>query len=335
MDLQGEDLGFLYEYSHVHEEFLRDSSSWLDANAMEEFLSLFLRNIKSQEHEHELFQKIGHNAPDLRSWGVLDSVLKMMQRPQEILAQPERFLSYFISPEPPIENLIRVQDRVEFDLPISTDQYPLVTSYLKAAFESLPAYVGQPLASCDWNGIHFKIDWSQQQPSIFDQEEVGHQISPDLMNSIQSELQRLQKELAEKNSELTKKNNEVAQAQKDLQSHLRREIETERVLEPSLFSQADLQIVIPQETTQILLNNVARLHDYMVRSQQLMTMLVAQDRMNPQVREAMRRVDWEYVKEQFPKIVQETSSILMNIKKTNHELNNIENPDQNQVQKQE
>ena len=47
--------------------------------------------------------------------GVLDSVLRMLPRPHEILNQPERF-SYFISPGPPADNIKRSSNSIEFDL---------------------------------------------------------------------------------------------------------------------------------------------------------------------------------------------------------------------------
>ena len=47
-------------------------------------------------------------------------------------------------------------------------------------------------------------------------------------------------------------------------------------------------------------HNMARLSDYMVRAQQLVTLLVGQDRMTSQVRTAMKKMDWERVQTQVP-----------------------------------
>jgi hypothetical protein len=79
----------------------------------------------------------GHSTPKKKVWGVLDSVLRMMPRPQEIFQQPEKFLGYFISPEPPVENIVRTENGISFDIPLPAEQYPLVTTYLKSAFEAL------------------------------------------------------------------------------------------------------------------------------------------------------------------------------------------------------
>src|SRR5262249_39742159 len=128
-DRQGEDISALLETTSLPEEFLRDPSHWMKATDMESFLQM---SQKLSKEEGTLFTKIGHGSPELRSWGVLDSVLRMMPKPQEIMAQPQRFLSYFISPEPPIDHLRRSPSEIEFDLPVSSENYPLVTSYLLA-----------------------------------------------------------------------------------------------------------------------------------------------------------------------------------------------------------
>src|ERR1051325_2650402 len=105
---------------------------------MESFLGVVNRQIKNLED-------VAHRAVDLKSWGPLDSVLKLMDSPQEILAQPERFLSYFISPPPPVANVKKSRDSLSFETPISEQEFPLVTSYLKAAIEALPTFVGRPM----------------------------------------------------------------------------------------------------------------------------------------------------------------------------------------------
>lgn len=44
-----------------------------------------------------LAKLVGHECHELRAWGVLDSVIKMMQKPQDLFLQPHRFLSLFPS----------------------------------------------------------------------------------------------------------------------------------------------------------------------------------------------------------------------------------------------
>lgn len=318
---QGEDLNPLLESSPVPEEFLRDPSYWLKADDMEIFLSQALRLSK----EEMLFQKVGHSGPQLRSWGVLDSVIRMMPNPNEILAQPQRFLSYFISPEPPVEKIHKSEEGIRFDLPISTEIYPFVTSYLKAAFESLPTYVGKPLAQCVWQDVHIQILWKSEQESIFRQD-PGHQISPELMRSIVIQLENHQRDLEKKNQELQAKNQELLKIQKEMEnqiSHGLFNLGSAKKLTVEKTDQIHALEFIDERSISVLRNNVARLSDYMVRSQQLITMLVGQDRLKPAVKEAMRRTDWEKVKVQFPLTVQECQQILQMTEKQFQEQKNV------------
>lgn len=311
---QGEDLTPLLESTSLHEEFLRDPSYWMQADEVEKFLETAS---KTSHFEGALFQKIGHLSPELRSWGVLDSVLRMMPKPQEILAQPERFLSYFVSPAPPIDHLVRTESSIEFDLPVSSMQYPLVTSFLKSAFESIPVYVGRPFGQCSWENIHLKFQWSEEQNSIFADEDLGHQISPDLLRSVVASLEKHQRELEEKNRDLQARNEQLLQSQREIEKELSEKVELHSVLGEPVHK---LEF-IDQNSIEALRQNFSKLGDYMVRAQQLITMLVAQDRMSPAVKQAMKKVDWDRVKQQFPETIQESRKILDQTQKQ-HEVEN-------------
>lgn len=306
---QGEDISLLYDHTPLAMELLRDPSYWLSAHDLESFLDVVLKIQWNQKYDN-LIQKIGHEGVQIRGWGVLDSVLRMMPKPQEIFHQPERFLSYFISPQPPIENLMRNEVGISFDLPLPAEQYPLTTTYLKSAFESLPVYTGQNLAYCRWEGIHLEIFWPQDQKSIFPKD-TNLQISPSLISNVVEELQKNQLELEEKNRELQKKNEELTQAHRDLEKHSIKEESTEASLD-ILFKTKNFD---SHEPGYLIGQNLSRLHDYMVRAQQLITMLAAQGKMTPGVKEAMRRMDWEYVKTQYPRAISESVENLRIIQK--------------------
>lgn len=318
LESQGEDLTSLFEQTHLSAELLRDSSYWISAPDMEAFLELATRlPLKS---DCNILQRAGHDGPELRAWGVLDSVLKMMPRPQEIFNQPEQFLSYFISPKPPVENLRRSEAEVSFDLPLPAEQYPLVTTYLKAAFESLPVYVGQPSAHCEWQEISVRITWSIPQNSIFT-EGVGHQISPELFQSLIEDLQRTQRE----REDLQKYIGDLESKMRDYEK-MKISLNT---AEASSTESPGKASMLPHEGTlshldfdsespsYVMGQNLARLHDYMVRAQQLITMLAAQGKMTPAVKEAMRRVDWDFVKGQYPRTISESMEVLRKMQNKN------------------
>lgn len=303
---QGEDLTPLYEISPIPLELLRDPSYWLSAPSMESFLET-ISQLPLNSLGTDFLKSIGHQAPQILAWGVLDSVLRMMPRPQEIFNQPARFLSYFISPEPPIENLVRDENSVSFDLPLPAEQYPLVSCYLKSAFESLPVYVGSELAVCRWNDIHLDVHWQANQSALFEKDHRT-QISPSLVQNIVDELQKSQKELEEKNRELMKRNEELLQIQRETSAPGK----MGRALTPAqLFESMQLDNPTwPQGPLCDVSQNLARLHDYMVRAQQLITLLLSQSKPTAGVKDVLKKIDWDYVKAQYPRTISESVEAL-------------------------
>ena len=290
------DLSMFFSETDIPWELLRDSSYWMRAPDMEAFLERLNLNTST-------IIQAGHRTPKNRVWGVLDSVLRMMPRPEEIFHQPEKFLGYFISPEPPIENLTRLSSGLSFDIPLPAEQYPLVTTYLKAAFESLPLYVGQSAAHCEWTHIRMAIDWPSAQQSILE-DEGERQISPQLMQDVIRQLQDSSKDLEEKNRELQRRNEELqrlaTQAQLGIPDTAQREV----------IHQDFSQFEFMKRPVHQVAQNLSRLHDYMVRAHQLVTMLTAGQKQTAGIKEAFRRVDWEIVKNQYPQIILESLDTL-------------------------
>jgi hypothetical protein len=301
LERHGEDLTPLLESTPLPEEFLKDPSYWMPAKDMEKFLSSTAQlGPRLREPNENLLVSIGHATPDLRSWGVFDSVLRMMSL-HDVLAKPSRFLSYFISPEPPVDNLVRTENSMALDLPVPADQFPNSTTYLRACFESLPVFSGKPLGHCSWNGIRLQIAWEARQNDIFTDSDPGHQISPELMRDIVAQLEKHQLELQYKNAELEERNEQLRRAYRELEEDMRKKLSLQEV-ENSASKAGPIKIFDPIDISSlvVLKDQVSRMGDYMVRAQQLMTMLIGQDRLNPAVQEAMKRVDWERVKKQFP-----------------------------------
>lgn len=306
------DLSGYFSESDIPWELLRDSSNWMRAPDMEAFLERL--NLST-----ETLIQAGYATPKNKVWGVLDSVLRMMPQPQEIFHQPEKFLGYFISPEPPIENLNRTSKGLSFDIPLPAEQYPMVTTYLKAAFEALPSYVGQSFAHCEWNHIHIVIDWPTEQPSILGEDE-SRQISPQLMQDVIRQLQQSSKDLEDKNRELQRRNEELQRlaSQKANQSGEENNSSENRAVNHSDFSEFEFMKKPVHQVAQ----NLSRLHDYMVRAHQLVTILTAGQKQSPGIKEAFRRVDWDIVKNQYPQIILES---LETLKKLNQ-------PDKNKTE---
>jgi hypothetical protein len=295
------DLNTYFSDSDIPWDFLKDPSNWMYAPDMEAFLE---RVITKQEQ----LEKAGQLTPKLRAWGVLDSVLRMMPRPQEIFHQPEKFVGYFVSPEPPLENVIRTDAGITFDIPLPAEQYPLVTTYMKAAFEALPIYVGLTPGHCRWNHVHFELDWPGYQDTILD-EVQHHQVSPQLMQEVINQLQISSRDLEEKNRELQRRNEELQRlAEQKWQSNETAEAVS---FSPNDFAQLDFVRKPAHQVAQ----NLARLHDYMVRAHQLVTLLTAGQKVTPGMKAAFHKVDWDLVKSQYPQIISESIEILKKMNK--------------------
>lgn len=275
-----------------------------------EFLISKIVNHPFKERPLDLVKDVGHQTPDLHAWGVLDSVLKMISHPREVFIQPDRFISYFISPEPPIENLVRTSHSIAFDLPLIAEQYPLVSKYLMSAFEALPLYTGKSLGQCSWQHIHVKINWPSESETLVKNDAVTTHLSPMFLQNIIEELQTNQKNLEEKNRELMQKNVQLLSAQKELNKN--------NPVPSTDIEQIQLRIIVNNDLDlNQISQNLARLHDYMVRAQQLITMLTGQIKMNSGIKEIMRRIDWDHVKSQYPVTILESMEALRKLQKKN------------------
>jgi len=316
LEYRGDDIGLLYERSYLPLEVLKDSSRWISAPDMEEFLEL-VTTLPVVRSEKDLLIEVGHEGPRLHAWGVLDSVLRMMPKPLEILHQPENFLSYFISPKPPVENIRRTEQSINFDIPLPAEQYPLVSKYLRSVLESLPVYVGQPLARCLWENITIQINWDQEQKTLME-DDSSRQMSPALIQDLIVDLQSNQRDLEDERK-----------FRDDLEARIQEQAKTIRFLESKLesvgggrtgFSALEEPMSRPHqgdgnsESIYQVSQNLSRMHDYMVRAQQLITMLVGEGFMTPQVKKAMHRVDWDFVKKQYPQTVAESMNLLRKVK---------------------
>jgi hypothetical protein len=298
LDRRGEDLGQVYESCDWPSEFLHDPSSWLEADKMEKLLANLEKQFGfRQSLEQSLITEVGHQCKDLRAWGVLDSVLRMVQAPKDFFAQPDRFLSYFISPAPPIGEVRREHDSVSFVLPISEDDFPVVTSYLCSVLEALPTYIGKPMASVSWKDSRVTITWTESQESLLftEQEKAELSLHPELVNSILNNLETSQKELEETKQKLLARE---------------AELDVMRLVQAVPLRIGSSPGDLTRETVATALHEIYRLGDYFARGQQLVTLLIAQGRESAQVREAMRRVDWPFVCESAPAVIRTAISQL-------------------------
>lgn len=322
LDRRGENLQLIEEMSDLPPlEFLRDPSYWIEAPKMEALLRFFQQTY-GLTAGGSIVTDAGHNSKELRSWGVLDSVLRMVQNPKDIYAQPAKLISYFISPAPPIGLVQRDDGTVAFDLPIASSQYPLSSEYVRAALESLPTYTGKTAASVKWDETRIYIQWQDTQKSFLeDDANEKTTLNPELLQTIVTDLEHAQKQLEETNRVLHSKEQELRElrAQVSQSPQVRVRLESPESLvsgEPKRAQISLLDLVAAEAATlkpgassvlSEVLQDVYKLGDYLGRAQQLVTLLVGQDRLSPQVQEAMRRVDWPRVQNDTRRLVAEAA----------------------------
>ena len=289
LDRQGVDSEKIFELTDLSTEFLREPSCWIPAADVERFLG------HCESEFGGLFAEamptlVGHQCHTLRAWGVLDSVIKMMQKPQDLFLQPHRFLSYFISPAPPVGNVVRRDDSISFDLPISNQEFPCTTEFIRAALDVLPCYLGRNQAQAEWNATTIEISWSESQSDLLKDEDLSPNYKPELVQNLMQALDESQRQI------------------EDLRTQLSTRDEHDR---PQPIPATDTEFVQGLRTNLVRARgHMMRMSDYLVRSQQLITLLIGQDRLNRQVQEAMKRVDWDYVKTQSSQVAQETADLL-------------------------
>ena len=311
LEKKGANLDPLLEQTNLPIEFLRDPSYWIEADEMERLLEFSEKCFGEAYAAEGLLEKVGHECSELRAWGVLDSVLKMMDSAGDIFSQPDRFLSYFISPPPPIGSLVTEKGQVSFQVPISRDKNPLCNEFLLAALEGLPKYFSGELAQVKWDETAITISWDQDQESLFKDEDPGRNMSPQFLKEIVESMEQSQKELEAKNRELLLKNQELENAKKALEEKMQETIYSEK-----LSGLSELAAGVAHEVNtpiSYVMSNVRRLQDYMVRAQQLVTLLVSQGKLDKQAQKAMQRMDWDYVKSEYPQAVQDSVEGLQRI----------------------
>lgn len=264
-------------------EFLRDPSFWMPAAEMENFL-------RTVQHQTKNFEEIGQRAATLQSWGPLDSVLKLMDSPQEMLAQPERFLSYFISPPPPVAKVKRTDDTLSFETPISEEEFPLTTAYIKSAIESLPSFVGRSCAQARWVKNRVEINWSSSQENLFTEAEPAGVFNPKLMQNLVATLERVQRELEQRNKEILLKDEEL------------QKLKRARSTGDKVSGVSELAMTIAHQMNHPIAyvsNNVQRLEDYLQVASQ------AIQNMKPKA-VSLDLARWREIEAEFPIVVNET-----------------------------
>lgn len=313
LERRGEDLEPLYERFDWPLYYLRDSSSWLEADRLEYVLKL-LNEIYgarvASETGVDFFSAVGHASPQLRAWGALDSVLKIVPGVRELYQQPDRFLASFISPQPQIQGLQHSDENVVFRIGFSDDRMPHTARFLRAILESLPEFIGKPRTHVLWNHGHVSIEWSERQVPFVSHghlnESQAPSLSPDLLRTILVDLATAQRDL----ESARRANQEKDALIQSLQSaQVARTVETsptESVRQQNISAAAQTPAGVERA-----LHEIYKLGDYFARAQQIVTLLRApRAASNLQTEALIKRTAWERVSEEAPVAIRKASMLL-------------------------
>jgi hypothetical protein len=304
LERRGEDLEPLYERFDWPVYYLRDPSSWLEADRLESIFNMLIE-IYGARVENEtgvdFFSAVGHASPQLRAWGALDSVLKIVPGVRDLYQQPDRFLASFISPQPQIQGLQHSDENVVFRIGFSDVRLPHTARYLRAILESLPEFIGKPRAHVLWNHGNVSIEWSERQVPFVTplrvQDNEGPSLSPDLLRTILVDL---------------------ATAQRELEVSRRSVQEKDAIIQALQHASA----VIPKpdelqaKNVDRALHEIYKLGDYFARAQQIVTLLRAPNSragvslQSSQAEVLIRRTAWDRVSKEAPIAIRRASMLL-------------------------
>lgn len=293
LERQGAQLESFFETSQSPVEFLKDPTSWLEVEEMEKFLTELAQFLSFKDSE-QMYREIGLHNFELRAWGVLDSVLKMVESPKDIFDQPDRFLSYFLTPHPEISIDRLADNKILFQLQ-SRPSARNIMAYLIGAIEGLPNYMGRPQAQiAQVTSSSYQLSWSDSQESLFDeQEQKRRQFHPEIVQSVMQSFHENKESDDVIASEAFEKMVGI-EVEKRMQAWL----DSRKNYDQSLFK---------------IKNDFFKMYDYFTRAQQIIT-LISPTARKASVKEAMRRVDWEHIQNEFPKMVESACDSILSMK---------------------
>ncbi|MBE8221175.1 MAG: hypothetical protein HAW60_00420 [Bdellovibrionales bacterium] len=181
--------------------------------AEKEYLKVFPNSFFYQDWAEASFS--------LRAWDGLGSVLRIMPMPD-----PERlayflaqFFSYFISPQIEVKSL-SLGEKSEFKTFISEKSFPEIAKYLSACITYIPCFNKNSNVSCTWEGDILRVNFFNQQPSIFDNQISKTHITPELMNSLLEDFKKKEELLIIREKDLLKQEKNLKKQEKLLQNNL-------------------------------------------------------------------------------------------------------------------
>lgn len=250
LESQGHVAGEFLEQAGLSTQLALDPERWIPFDQVEYFLEVVMKNVPDF-----IPKSIALKAMESRSWGLLDQVLRILQKPEEIYQDPMMFLSYFVKPLTGFKWLNRGDKHSSFETSLSSEEHPLITNYLKGALEVVSQYVSGETAQADWFGTKISIDWSSSQDSFFVEREPAN-FRPEIYKEAVGIIQQQQTEL-------------------------------------EAFKALSVQPTSQNSNTALLAKDLKVLEDYFLRARQLVALLKADSGKKKWFKDAVKRLNWD------------------------------------------
>lgn len=158
-----EELGYMsgefLEEVELTPEIAFDPEAWVEASKLESFLQLISSRVPTLS-----VKTVALKEAELRGWGVLNQVLKILKSSLEIYTSPQNYLSYFVKPLNAFVWVEKTNENTVFQTALSSEDYPLVTDYLSGALEVVSDFVeSEEDSRVFWTGNTVSIEWGEKE----------------------------------------------------------------------------------------------------------------------------------------------------------------------------
>lgn len=334
------------------DSLLSDPGQTLPATEMESFFTQFLNWWETKKgpiyNPQQFLKSVGRSSWKSRSWGTLDSVLRMMPDVFEVWQRPSKLLGHFVDPEPVVTELEKHRKRILFLWPHAPIVHLNSFYVLLGCLEVLPKYMGSDFANCSFDQGHFYFDLagfaeedSADHPAVIKKRMTNHIYSAPKSHSIPDErtdLTQQQRPLSVEGAPTTEvalSNEEALFHSLSLSPEAFREMVAvvEKPLKPNRKAKAKIEPIGPEQLTlhssfgepeleqvlspqdadlESLQQNLSRILDFFVRATQLVTLMAQQ---NPdKAKNWMKRLNWDRVQDEFPGLVEESVTLVKQLK---------------------
>ena len=158
------DTSRFFQMTALEIDFIRDPYSLMSAEQVELLLRNIQRAYRDSFIDKDLVSTVGHNAPDLKAWGGLESALSnFFENPSAMYQKIDKFFSFFISPSIAVYNKQNQREFFSFETDFDTNKFPTVTQYFLSVLEILPVFLGKEQTEAKWENNIVKIYHNQEE----------------------------------------------------------------------------------------------------------------------------------------------------------------------------